>query len=131
MMAAMGKEAVGSVIPTLTGIPAMVKGAEYGSRVPGPPLVKLGGGLVGGLAGGALGGGLIGAQQQAHQQRAQQITAQQQQVQQQVVQQPQVVQQMQPYYPQPPEPDNGQGRKTITRQYDAQGKLVSEKEVDQ
>ena len=58
MMAAMGKEAVGSVIPTLTGIPAMVKGAEYGSRVPGPPLVKLGGGLVGGLAGGALGGGL-------------------------------------------------------------------------
>jgi hypothetical protein len=58
MLAAMGKEAAGSVVPTLTGIPAMVKGAEYGSRIPGPPLVKIGGGLVGGLAGGALGGGL-------------------------------------------------------------------------
>ena len=80
---------------------------------------------------GALGGALIGSQQQANQQRAQAITAQEQ-AQQQAQWQAQQVQPPQPvnYVPMTVS-DNQQPKKTIIRQYDAQGNVVSEKEVTQ
>ena len=80
---------------------------------------------------GALGGALVGTQQQANQQ-TQQMMAQQQAQQkaqwqaQQQAQQPQVIN-----YAAPQVADNAQIKKTVTREYDAQGHVISEEEFDQ
>ena len=68
---------------------------------------------------GALSGGLIGAQQQANQQAMQQQAQWQ-------VQQPQAIN-----YAAPQIPDKAQIKKIVTREYDAQGKVISEKEVSE
>jgi len=46
------RRTAGSLLPTLGSLPLMLKGAQVGGRIPGPPLVKGIGGLVGGLGAG-------------------------------------------------------------------------------
>ena len=102
------------------GILGGLLGGGLGTAI-GSTMGHAGTGALIGAGVGALGGALVGTQQQANQQaqdRAQQRA-------QQAAQQ----QQGSNYYPEPTAPSNSQTKKTVTRKYDAEGKIISEEET--
>ena len=104
------------------GILGGLLGGGLGTAI-GSTMGHAGTGALIGAGVGALGGALVGTQQQANQQAQQRAEERAQRVAQQ--------QQGPDYYAEPPAPSNPQIKKTVTREYDAQGHIISEQEIDQ
>ena len=100
------------------GILGGLLGGGLGTAI-GSTMGHAGTGALIGAGVGALGGALVGNQQQANQQAQQQVQQRAQQAAQ---------QQDSDYYTQPTVPSKSQIKKIVTREYDAEGNVISEKE---
>ncbi|MDO8535587.1 MAG: hypothetical protein Q7S30_01040 [Candidatus Omnitrophota bacterium] len=104
------------------GILGGLLGGGLGTAI-GSTMGHAGTGALIGAGVGALGGALVGTQQQANQQAQQRAEERAQNAAQQ--------QQDSDYYAAPTVPSNVHIKKIVTREYDAAGHVISEKEVDQ
>lgn len=103
------------------GVLGGLLGGGLGTAI-GSTMGHAGTGALIGAGVGALGGALLGTKQQANQQAQQRAQQRAQQAAQQ--------QQDSDYYPEPTVPSKAQIKKIVTREYDAEGNVISEKEVN-
>ena len=102
------------------GILGGLLGGGLGTAI-GSTVGHAGTGALIGAGVGALGGALVGSQQQANQQAQQRAEQRAEQA---------ARQQDSGYYDQQAAPDKSQIKKIVTREYDAEGNVISEKEVN-